>query len=74
MCLVKSVESGKDCRGAVVQNDKRVQNVQLHCNMCKQVQAVCKQYDFVLGVSLYGSVCSVLLQTSRSTLSDVFFM
>ena len=71
---MKSEESGKDCNGAVVQNDKRVRNVGLHCNMCKQVQAVCKQYDFWGEVSLHRSMCSVLLQTSRSTLSDVCYV
>ena len=36
MCLTKSGESGKDCKGVVAQNDKRGRNLCLHCNTCKQ--------------------------------------
>ena len=36
MCLTKSEENGKECKGAAAQKDKRGRNVSLRCNTCKQ--------------------------------------
>ena len=36
MCLTKSRESGKDCKGVAAQKDKRERNLWLRCNTCKQ--------------------------------------
>ena len=36
MCLTKSRESEKDCKGVVSQKDKRERNLRLRCNTCKQ--------------------------------------
>ena len=37
MCLMKSGESGKGCKGPVVQTDKRGQNQRFLCNTYVQV-------------------------------------
>ena len=59
MCLTKSGESGKDCKGVVAQKDKRERNLGLRCNTCKQF---CFAFLFVqkLGASgvAVGKVCS----------------
>ena len=36
MCLTKSGESGKDCKGVVAQKDKKERNLGLRCITCKQ--------------------------------------
>ena len=36
MCLTKSGENRKDCKGVAAQKNKREQNLLLRCNTCKQ--------------------------------------
>ena len=36
VCLTKSGESGKDCKGVAARKDKRERNLWLRCNTCKQ--------------------------------------
>ena len=57
VCLTKSGESGKDCKGVVAQRDKREQNLWLHHNTCKQF---CILFVQKLGASgaAVGEVCS----------------
>ena len=57
MCLSKSRESGKDCKGVVAQKDKRERNLLLRCNTCKQFCIVFVQKLGASGVAV-GEVCS----------------
>ena len=57
MCLTKSGESGKDCKGVVAQKDKRERNLSLHCNTCKQFCILFVQKLGASGVAV-GEVCS----------------
>ena len=57
VCLTKSGESRKDCKGAVAQKDKREWNLWLHCNTYMQF---CILFIKNLGASgvAVGEVCS----------------
>ena len=57
MCLMKSGESGKDCKGVIAQKDKRKQNQRLRCNTCKQFCILFVQKLGVSGLAV-GEVCS----------------
>ena len=56
VCLTKSGESGKDCKG-IVQKDKREQNRWLRCNTCQQFCILFVQKFGASGVAV-GVVCS----------------
>ena len=57
MCLTKSGESGKDCKGVAAQKDKRERNLWLRCNTCKQFCILSVQKLGASGVAV-GEVCS----------------
>ena len=57
MCLTKSGESGKDCKGEAAQKDKRERNLWLRCNTCKQFCILSVQKLGASGVAV-GEVCS----------------
>ena len=57
MCLMKSGESGKDCKGAAAQKDKRERNLWLRCNTCKQFCILSVQKSGASGVAV-GEMCS----------------
>ena len=57
MCLTKSGESGKDCKGVAAQKDKREQNLRLRCNTCKQFCILSVQKLGASGIAV-GEVCS----------------
>ena len=57
MCLTKSGENAKDCKGAVDQKDKRKRNMLIRCNTCKQFCVLFVQKLGASGVAV-GVVCS----------------
>ena len=57
MCLMKSGESGKDCKGVAAQKDKRERKLLLRCNTCKQFCILFVQKLGASGVAV-GEVCS----------------
>ena len=57
MCLTKSGESGKDCKGEAAQKDKRERNLWLRCNTYKQFCILSVQKLGASGVAV-GKVCS----------------
>ena len=57
VCLTKSGESGKDCKGVAAQKDKRERNLWLRCNTCKQFCILSVQKLGASGVAV-GAVCS----------------
>ena len=56
-CLMKSGESGKDCKGVAAQKDKRERNLWLRCNTRKQFCILSIQKLGASGVAV-GEVCS----------------
>ena len=57
MCLTKSGENRKDCKGVAAQKDKREQNLWLRCNTCRQFCILFIQKLGDSGVAV-GEVCS----------------
>ena len=57
MCLTKSGENGKDCKGVAAQKYKRERNPWLRCNTCKQFCILSVQKLGASGVAV-GEVCS----------------
>ena len=57
VCLTKSGESRKDCKGVAAQKDKRGPNLWLRCNTCKQFCILFVQKLGASGVAV-GEVCS----------------
>ena len=57
MCLTKSGESGKDCKGVAAQKDMRERNLCLRCNTCKQFYILFVQKLGASGVAV-AEVCS----------------
>ena len=57
MCLMKSGESRKNCKGVAAQKDKREWNLWLHWNTCKQFCILFFQKLGACGVAV-GEVCS----------------
>ena len=58
MCLRKSGESGKCCKGAVaVQKDKKGWTLWLRCNTCKRFPILLAERLGTSGVAV-GKVCS----------------
>ncbi len=57
VCMTKSGESGKDCKGVVAQKDERGRHLGLRCDTCKQFFIFSVQKLETSGVAV-GEVCS----------------